>query len=178
MDFEVRVARDADLAVLPEIERAADGLFRPFGIVFPPGPTVIEELIGTDAGILVAGDPPVAFAAVRDVDGAAHLEQIAVRADLTGRGIGVPLLAAVRTRAAGSPGVSLLTFRDVPWNMPWYERHGFAELPEARWGPGLRAHWDAEVAAGLHRLGPRVVMWAPTDRPGACGAAAGTPSPG
>lgn len=164
MDLDVRTARDGDLAGLPEIERGADGLFRPLGIVFPPGPTVIEEVIGTGADIIVAGDPPVGFAAVRDVDGAAHLEQIAVRADLTGRGVGVPLLEAVRTRAAaaGSPGVSLLTFRDVPWNMPWYERHGFAELPEARWGPGLRAHWDAEIGAGLHELGPRVVMWAPT----------------
>lgn len=163
MDFEVRAARDGDLAALPEIERGADGVFGAVGIVFPPGPTVIEELIGTDAEIVVAGDPPVGFAAVRDVDGAAHLEQIAVRADLTGRGIGVPLLRAVLARAAdaGAPGVSLLTFRDVPWNMPWYERHGFAELPAERWGPGLRAHWDAEVEAGLHRLGPRVVMWAP-----------------
>lgn len=85
MDLEVRAAADGDLAVLPEIERGADGLFRPLGIVFPPGPTVIEELIGTDADIIVAGDPPVGFAAVRDVDGAAYLEQIAVRAGLTGR---------------------------------------------------------------------------------------------
>ncbi|WP_067476004.1 GNAT family N-acetyltransferase [Actinomadura hibisca] len=161
---QVRTAAPADLALLPEIERMADELFRPLGIVFPPGPTVIEQMIGTSADIVVAGDPPLGYAAVVGVDGAAHLEQIAVRADLVGRGIGGRLLRAVveRAAAAGLPGVSLLTFRDVPWNGPWYAAHGFAELPADRWGPGLRAHWDEEIHSGLHELGPRLVMWRPT----------------
>ncbi len=160
----MRLARPSDLPGLPAIEISADRLFAPLGIVFPPGPTVIEQMAGADAEILVAGDPPVAFAAVEDVDGAPHLEQIAVRGDLVGRGIGTRLLRAVRERAAaaGAPGVSLLTFRDVPWNGPWYARQGFAELPEQRWGPGLRAYWKAEIEAGLHDLGPRLMMWAPS----------------
>ncbi|MFI6522707.1 GNAT family N-acetyltransferase [Spirillospora sp. NPDC050679] len=162
-DASVRPAAPADLALLPGIERTADELFRPLGIVFPPGPTVIEQMIGTSADIVVAGDPPVGYAAVVPVDGAAHLEQIAVRADRVRQGVGGRLLRAVveRAAAAGAPGVSLLTFRDVPWNGPWYAAHGFAELPAERWGPGLRAHWDEEVRAGLHELGPRLVMWRP-----------------
>ncbi|MFI0406947.1 GNAT family N-acetyltransferase [Actinomadura sp. 3N508] len=161
--YEVRVARPGDLAGLPGIETSGDAMFAEIGIVFPPAPTVIEQLIGKGGEILVAGDPPVGFAAVEELDGAAHLEQISVRGDLVGRGIGVRLLAEVKVRAAagGSPGVSLLTFRDVPWNGPWYARHGFAELPEESWGPGIRSYWDAEVKAGLHALGPRLVMWAP-----------------
>ncbi|MGI5168952.1 GNAT family N-acetyltransferase [Spirillospora sp. CA-253888] len=164
VDAPVRTATPADLPLLSEIERTADELFRPLGIVFPPGPTVIEEMIGTSADIVVAGDPPLGFAAVVRVDGAAHLEQIAVRADRVRQGVGGRLLRAVveRAAAAGAPGVTLLTFRDVPWNGPWYAAHGFAELPAERWGPGLRAHWDAEVRAGLHELGPRLVMWRPT----------------
>ena len=159
----MRPARAGDMAGLPDIENSSDGMFGELGIVFPPGPTVIELMIDKGADIVVAGDPPVGFAAVEDVDGATHLEQIAVRADLVGRGIGVRLLKTVldRAAAAGSPGVSLLTFRDVPWNGPWYARHGFAELSEERWGPGLRSYWDAEIEGGLHDLGPRVVMWAP-----------------
>ncbi len=160
----MRLAGPADLAGLPAIEDSADPLFAPLGIVFPPGPTVVEQMIGKDAEILVAGDPPVGFAALEELDGAVHLEQISVRGDLVGRGIGAGLLRAVldRAAAAGAPGVSLLTFRDVPWNGPWYARHGFTELPEERWGQGLRAYWDAEIEAGLHDLGPRVVMWAPS----------------
>ncbi|MFB4307631.1 GNAT family N-acetyltransferase [Actinomadura sp. GTD37] len=164
MEYEVRLARVEELPGLAAIENSGDPMFREIGIVFPPGPTVVEQLAGTDAEILVAGDPPVGFAAVEEVDGAAHLEQISVRGDLVGRGIGAALLDEVRARAAaaGSPGVSLLTFRDVPWNGPWYARHGFAELPEERWGSGIRSYWDAEIKAGLHGLGPRLVMWAPT----------------
>ncbi|WP_141576956.1 GNAT family N-acetyltransferase [Actinomadura sp. WMMA1423] len=163
MVHEVRTARDGDLPGLAEIENSGDAMFAEIGIVFPPGPTVIEQVAGKGAEIVVAGDPPVGFAAVEEVDGAAHLEQISVRGDLVGRGIGVLLLEEVKARAAaaGSPGVSLLTFRDVPWNGPWYARHGFAELPEERWGPGIRSYWDAEIREGLHELGPRLVMWAP-----------------
>jgi GNAT superfamily N-acetyltransferase len=169
MEYEVRPARPEDLPGLADIENSGDPMFGEIGIVFPPGPTVIEKMIGEAAGIagiVVAGDPPVGFAAVEEVDGAAHLEQISVRGDLTGRGIGARLLAAVMARAAaaGSPGVSLLTFRDVPWNGPWYARHGFAELPAERWGPGIRSYWAAEIEAGLHDLGARVDMWAPTAR--------------
>jgi hypothetical protein len=35
---------------------------------------------------------------------------------------------------------------------------GFTELPAAQWGPQLRAEWEAEIDAGLHELGPRLVM--------------------
>ncbi|TDC85010.1 GNAT family N-acetyltransferase [Actinomadura sp. 7K507] len=167
MDYEVRPARPGDLPGLPAIENSADGMFEQVGIVFPPGPTVVEQMAELESEIVVAGDPPVGFAAVQEVDGATHLEQIAVRGDLAGRGIGVRLLEVVMARAAetGSAGVSLLTFRNVPWNEPWYAKHGFAELPEERWGPGIRSYWEAEIEAGLHKLGPRLVMWARIGRP-------------
>ncbi|MEU4825679.1 GNAT family N-acetyltransferase [Actinomadura sp. NPDC023710] len=167
MEHEVRTARGEDLPGLAEIENSGEAMFGEIGIVFPPGPTVVEQMIGKGAEIVVAGDPPVGFAAIEEVDGAAHLEQISVRGDLVGRGIGVLLLEEVKARAAaaGSPGVSLLTFRDVPWNGPWYARHGFADLPPERWGPGIRSYWDAEIEAGLHELGPRLVMWAPLGHP-------------
>lgn len=162
VDDEVRTVRPRDLPHLAAIENSGDAMFAQVGMVFPPGPPVVELVIDKGGEILVTGDPPTGFAALGDVDGAVHLEQISVRGDLTGRGIGVRLLDAVKTRAAerGSPGVSLLTFRDVPWNGPWYAAHGFAELPEERWGPGIRSYWDAEVEEGLHTLGPRLVMWA------------------
>jgi len=124
-------------------------MFAELGIVFPPGPAAVETAIARGASIVVAGDPPVAFAAVITLDGHPHLEQISVRADQTRSGIGSLLLASV-VRDYG-PGLTLLTFRDVPWNGPWYRRQGFAELPESAWGPELRRHWQAEIDAGLPR---------------------------
>ncbi|MGH3255047.1 MAG: GNAT family N-acetyltransferase [Streptosporangiaceae bacterium] len=159
MTLTVRVAADADLATLPAIEFSGEPMFAELGIVFPPGPTTVEAAIAHGAEILVTGDPPVGFAAVINLDGHPHLEQISVRADQTRTGIGSLLLGEV-VRGYG-PGLTLLTFRDVPWNGPWYRQHGFVELPEFAWGPKLRDHWQAEIDAGLHDLAPRLVMQYP-----------------
>jgi GNAT superfamily N-acetyltransferase len=156
VSFVLRPARPGDLALLPAIEMTGDRLFATVGIVFPPGRSTVEEAIEEGAEVLVAGDPPVGFAAVLQLDGHAHLEQISVHADFAGRGVGTRLLAEVVRRAA-TP-VTLLTFRDVPWNGPFYARHGFAELPRDQWGPQLQAQWQVEIDAGLHEAGPRLVM--------------------
>jgi GNAT superfamily N-acetyltransferase len=163
MTFILRTAAPSDFPLLVGIERTADRLFAEVGIVFPPGPTVVEEAIEAGADVYVAGEPPVAFAAVRERDGYTHLEQIAVRTDQSRQGIGGRLLGRVVEHAAerGSAGVTLLTFRDVPWNGPWYARHGFTELPQERWPEQVRELWDHEIDAGLHKLGPRLVMYRP-----------------
>jgi GNAT superfamily N-acetyltransferase len=116
----------------------------------------IEGAVEHGADVLVAGDPPVGFAAITVMDRRPHLEQISVRADLGRQGTGTLLLRAA-IRKAGAR-LTLITYQDVPWNGPWYARHGFGELPEAEWGPELRAHWQAEIDAGIHELGPRLVM--------------------
>jgi hypothetical protein len=53
------------------------------------------------------------------------------------------------SQAAGHPAVTLTTYRDVPWNGPWYRRRGFVDLADADLGPGLRAILERERAAGL-----------------------------
>lgn len=159
MNFSVRAAAPADLAVLPAIELSGEPMFADLGIIFPPGPMTIEGAIAHGADVLVVEDPPVAFAAVMQMDGHPHLEQISVRADHARQGLGSLLLDEVIRRYG--PGLTLLTFRDVPWNGPWYRQHGFAELPESAWGPELRGHWQEEIDVGLHELGPRLVMHLP-----------------
>ena len=47
-------------------------------------------------------------------------------------------------------------FADVPWNAPWYARHGWRTHRDP--GPALRAVRDHEAALGLDWHGPRVVM--------------------
>ncbi|WP_327049329.1 GNAT family N-acetyltransferase [Microbispora sp. NBC_01189] len=165
-----RQAEPADLAALPEIERAADGMFAPLGIVFPPGSTVVEERAGP-ARVIVAGRPPVGFALLGVVDGLTHLEQIAVHPGHANQGIGTRLLEAVcataTARATASArttdsqvtaaAVTLTTFRDVPWNAPWYARRGFRVIHPHEWGPELSALVEHERALGIE-VAPRVVM--------------------
>ncbi|TYB61327.1 GNAT family N-acetyltransferase [Nonomuraea sp. PA05] len=154
----VRWARKSELPGLVAIELAADGLFEQVGIVFPPGTTQIEE-VGDPDVVLVEGEPPAGFALIGWVDGNLHLEQLAVRPDDMRQGIGGRLMAAVldHARAAGASRVTLTTFRDVPWNAPWYERHGFFVMPEAQWGPQLRDLVRQERDLGIE-VAPRVVM--------------------
>lgn len=156
MDDRVRRADERDLPLLAGIERTGDKMFADQGINFPPGPMVIEAMVAYGAEILVAGDPPIGFAGIIALDDHPHLEQISVHADHGRRGIGTRLLTEVIDREG--PGLTLITFRDVPWNAPWYAKHGFTEWPEAEWGPALTRHWRTEIAAGLHAQGPRLVM--------------------
>ncbi|MEV0590937.1 GNAT family N-acetyltransferase [Nonomuraea cavernae] len=154
----VRWAESSELSGLISIELAADGLFQQVGIEFPPGTTQIEE-VDDPGSVLVEGEPPAGFALVGWVDGNLHLEQLAVHPSCMRQGIGGRLIAAAREHAlaAGAPAVTLTTFRDVPWNAPWYERHGFTVLPEAGWGPELRALVEHERELGIE-VAPRVVM--------------------
>jgi GNAT superfamily N-acetyltransferase len=154
----VRRAVETELPGLAAIELAADGLFAAVGITFPPGTTVIEGV--RDASrVLVAGEPPVGFALIGMVDGCVHLEQLAVHPAWGRRGLGGALLAAVTTHAAaaGAPGVTLTTFAHVPWNAPWYARHGFTVMDPERWGPELAMLIAHERELGIE-VAPRVAM--------------------
>lgn len=53
--------------------------------------------------------------------------------------------------------VTLITFRDVPWNCPYYERLGFRIVEYGQITPGLRRLRAGEAELGLDRW-PRVVM--------------------
>ena len=81
----------------------------------------------------------------------AHVEQVSVDPRDAGRGLGRRLLdhVAAVARRRQLDAVTLTTFRDVPWNAPYYRRCGFRVLPEDEIGPGLRRVRDHESAQGL-----------------------------
>lgn len=62
---------------------------------------------------------------------------------------------AGEARAQGHAELSLTTFRDVPWNAPYYARLGFREVHEL--GPELRTLVEAERHA-LPARAARVAM--------------------
>jgi GNAT superfamily N-acetyltransferase len=101
--------------------------------------------------------------AVDVVDECAHIEQVSVRPDHAGQGIGRALIDHVGAWASGQGlrALTLTTFRAVPWNAPYYERLGFTEPPGGP-APGLAAIMAAETAAGLDPA-TRVCMRRPID---------------
>ncbi|WP_299955415.1 GNAT family N-acetyltransferase [uncultured Modestobacter sp.] len=153
----VRVARPADLARLRDVEVAADELFVPLGITDLPAPASATER-ARSWRVLVVGEPVQGFAVLELLDGAVHLEQLSVDPEHGRRGLGAALLAATVQAAAeqGADRVTLLTYADVPWNAPFYARHGWRETGELT--PGLRALRRREEELGLDRHGRRVAM--------------------
>jgi GNAT superfamily N-acetyltransferase len=117
-----------------------------------------DDHLAQAAVVLVSGTPPVGFASVEIVDGVAHLWQLSVHPAAARRGRGGMLLEAVCQWAAsnGYPAITLTTFRDVPWNGPFYARHGFRVIDDL--SPGLRLIRDHERQIGDDEFGPRVTM--------------------
>jgi GNAT superfamily N-acetyltransferase len=164
MPTRIRPATAHDLDALQGIEDRADRILveRLSPAAWWPAPTGAER--AAEPGfLLVAEDAEadaalVGFAHVLEVDGLAHLEQVAVPPEHGRRGHGGALLeaAAGEARRRGHRRITLRTFADVPWNAPAYARAGFVEEePSTPFHLGLVA---TEARLGLDRLGRRIQM--------------------
>ncbi len=94
---------------------------------------------------------PVGFAMADIVDGGAHLDEMDVLPDYGRQGIGTRL---VRTfidwaRSRNISAVTLITFRDLPWNAPFYEKMGFVAMQPAEPGEELANLLVEEGQAGI-----------------------------
>jgi GNAT superfamily N-acetyltransferase len=161
----IRQARPEEFIRLREVELEADGMFAEVGIG-PFNNDDTENHLAQASVVLAAEDPAVGFASVEIVDGAAHLWQLAVLPSEGRRGLGRALVTAVCDWAMthGLDAVTVTTFRDVPWNGPFYERLGFRALDEP--GPGLVAIRTHERVVGDDDFGPRIAMRKDLRQPG------------
>jgi len=74
------------------------------------------------------------------------------------RGVGRGLLHHTFAWArANGDALWLTTYGHLAWNRPFYEREGFAVMPEASWPPGV-AHHIAEQRRWLPLPDERVAM--------------------
>jgi len=168
--YHIRPATQNDAALLPAVELAAARLFLDRLDETGLTPAMVENTNSTadfaraqQAGMLwvavTAQDEPVGFALLAEIDGSIHLEELDVHPTHGRRGIGAALLMQVCAwaKAAAYPGVTLSTFRDVPWNAPFYARHGFRVLRPDEMTPGLVRLRQGEQRRGL-RSDLRVIM--------------------
>jgi len=153
----VRTVRPDEFELLPDLERAADTIYARLGIGPLPEPGTVEEFESSLA-VLVSGDPPVGLARISPLAGGAHLEQLSVHPDHGRRGIGRALLqhACHWVKANGYGEITLATYRDVPWNGPFYATEGFVEV-------ALVDDWYRERSVRpedpvMARFGTRIIM--------------------
>jgi ribosomal protein S18 acetylase RimI-like enzyme len=99
----------------------------------------------------VASASLIGFAYTDVIDGALHLEELDVLSDWGRRGVGRALVETVvrDARARKLSAVTLTTFRDVPWNAPFYVSLGFRILERGELTPGLVKLIAYEDARGL-----------------------------
>jgi GNAT superfamily N-acetyltransferase len=162
---EIVQARPEHLEALREIEFVAAAQLSdhaPASVLERPTPH--DVLRGAQRGgrlwVALVETVVVGFVHVRLLqDGRPHLEDMNVRPDHGRRGLGRALLRAAIEWADhhGHAELTLTTFREVPWNMPFYLQHGFEELAEPALTDELRAIVAEEASRGLDPR-TRVVM--------------------
>ncbi|GHH31401.1 GCN5 family N-acetyltransferase [Lentzea cavernae] len=143
----IRLAQPAELPYLQQIEIASGEPFRDAGMpeIADDDPMSLEDLAEHEVWVAIGAEGvPVAFIAIGDVDGATHVHQVSVHPSHARQGIGAALIEHV-TRSERA--VTLTTFRDVPWNAPYYERLGFQVVADT--SPGLAEIMREEASRGL-----------------------------
>jgi GNAT superfamily N-acetyltransferase len=161
VDVTLRPATAADIGRMRAIEIAAGQLFSSVGMdeIAADDPPTVELLRDhIDAGTAWVAEMAsggrasvVGYVIASIVDGAVHIDQVSVDPIVGRQGIGRRLLATVAdwAQAGGIEDVTLTTFRDVPWNGPYYARLGFSELAPSDVGPELGAVVAKEAGEGL-----------------------------
>jgi GNAT superfamily N-acetyltransferase len=169
--FTIRPALPSEIDVLKDIDADAGALYAEYGLsseleldhVFARA-ELARWLRSAELGrAFLAVDETgtgVGFAALDVVDDEPYLDQLAVRVAAMRRGIGRRLLARSTdwARATGGSAIWLTTYDHVPFNRPYYERHGYFVMPEDACGPSILHHIREQqryLPAPAHRVAMR-----------------------
>ena len=135
--YPIVEAAPKHLAAIPRIELAAATLFStadlPLGIrhrVTDHGELASAQQDGRLWTALGPGRLPVGFALATLLDGQAHLDEMDVDPAHGRQGIGTRLVHTVIdwARSRRFENLTLMTFRHLPWNAPFYAKLGFVPL--------------------------------------------------
>jgi len=146
----IRRSSAPDISALLNIQSAAASRFAGLGLIETADgmPDAIpSEAFATAAiqGLLFTAEHQyrcVGFALSSVERPDLYIDQLSVIPDSGRKGVGSSLLGAMSAEASrrGLWGVSLSTFRNVPWNAPFFEKCGFQEVPHS----GL-ALWQLDI---------------------------------
>lgn len=153
-DVLIRRASPAEIDEVISIDDDACALYETVGLHFdisPDHPFAHAEharwaRAANDGNVFLAeraGSPPVAVLVVGRVGGLAYVDQLSVRMSAMRRGIGGRLLMRA-IEWAGDDELWLTTYAHLPWNRPFYERHGFVSVPASACPPGIVADLEEQ----------------------------------
>jgi GNAT superfamily N-acetyltransferase len=165
-EYVITRAAPEHLAALADIELRAATRFRGWHV--PPDVFSEATPLAALESALDSGDLWVALAPTGECVGSArversgerlHLEQLDVLPEHGGRGLGRALVGAIERWASenGVAELTVTTYRDVPWNAPYYRRLGFTIIESRELDAHLLARRAVEIERGMDSM-PRVAM--------------------
>ena len=174
--FSISFAELEDIPALIAADKAASTLFAPTGLL---DEAALEDHVPADIfehhiplGNVVAArledGSVVGFALARPLGSGMYLDQVSVAPDHGKQGIGRALVLRVitETERRRLPHLSLSTFRDLPWNAPFYASLGFKELARDKMEPYMleieeaqQAVMDVTKRCFMRRKGRRPMFW-------------------
>lgn len=154
----VRLARHTDIPALQQIEADAASIFAPSDLP----PALAQAMDAAALARLVAGGrvwlaqdghgAALGFVACETIGRALHIVEMDVVPSAARRGIGTALLLQAIGHAESTDDidvVTLTTFSHLPWNAPFYARHGFRPPAAGGGFEHLNAALASERARGL-----------------------------
>ena len=162
--YALQEAGEEDLPSLAHIERSVAGLFPPGSIPDHirsdalPMHLLREGLVAGTLWVVRSDSGTIAgYALLRIIENIALLAQIDVLPEYGRKGLGTALTLHAADAAAEREHSSLYltTFRNIPWNAPFYSKLGFVPLTPSEAPPVMRNILSEELAAGLE---DRVIM--------------------
>ncbi len=154
------------VAALPDIESRAAAHFAgwavPRAVLAQTTPLAVLAAAQSASRLWVAlsraGDPE-GFGLVEPLGSRLHLEELDVLPEHGGLGIGTALVDAIErwARANRFREIALTTFRDVPWNAPFYQKLEYEIVGEPDLDTVFLAWLKGDGARGLDQT-RRVVM--------------------
>ncbi|KHA77062.1 GNAT family N-acetyltransferase [Janthinobacterium lividum] len=174
MSYAIRAATGADLPLLAQVERSAATLFAQAGPGLAwvahgdPLPLSTLQALQQHGGVWVAADghaAPAGFLAAEPLDGQLFIVELSVALPQQRQGLGARLLdaAAAHAQTLGCACLTLSTYRHLPWNAPYYARHGFSAIEAAALGAGHALKLAREAQDG-HDPALRCLMRKPLAR--------------
>jgi ribosomal protein S18 acetylase RimI-like enzyme len=164
--YTIRSAQAEELTLLAHIEQSAAVRFldTPYAFLVEAKPLPLEFVqqryqVGQVWVVVAPQDTVVGYAVTREVDDTLYLQEIDIDPKHGQQGLGYALVDTVRSWAklSGYSVMSLSTFRDIPWNAPFYSKLGFDILDESDLTAGFQQIRKQESTSGLP-ISERVIM--------------------
>ncbi|MEM9739893.1 MAG: GNAT family N-acetyltransferase [Pseudomonadota bacterium] len=141
--YSITRADRTDVTALIEVNVASDTLFAETGLIKPEDlgdhipETIFKQAIEAREVYVMrhgADSTPVGFTLTSVRGGTLYLDQICLHPEHGRKGLGRSLMERIKADAddRGFKWLTLSTFRDVPWNGPFYRSLGFREIAPAK----------------------------------------------